>query len=193
MFYQQILFYLISVLEYFQNNSLEMNSLLNFLKTPINFTTMLMFAFFVIISYANNFICHVVGILYPLLYGLYVFNETPINIDRFVIINKYWILFGTITLADSLFGFILHAIPGYFYLKIILIYVFVYNDFAFTNMGFNIIERYYSNVNVKSCVDNFLRNVNSKLRSISKDNNDTKYNDMNELNMRIREICNKTR
>jgi hypothetical protein len=162
-----------------QNNlSLKTDSLPDNLKTPLNFSSMLLVAFFFVITYANNLICNLVGILYPLLYGLFVFNETPINTERSVTLNKYWMLFGVITLMDTFFSVLLDIIPGYFYLKVAAIYILIRNDFMLTNSAFSMLESYYAKSNIRPRIEETLKVLNTKLGS----DESTKQNTMSTTN-----------
>lgn len=144
---------------------LNIKTLPDILKTPLNFSTILLFIVFIIIGYANNLICNVIGILYPLIYGLDIFNGAPIDTNRSVKLNKYWMLFGIFHLIDTFFGFILYLIPGYFYLKIALIYAMIRADFELSNTLFNCIESFYVKSNVYPKVEILLSYINSRINS----------------------------
>lgn len=173
--YQQVLAYLLSAMQFanskltgpvkwIQNNlSLKTDTLPDTFNTPLNFSTILAFILFVVVTYANNLICNIVGILYPVLYGLYLFNETPLDSKRLVTLNKYWMLFGCLTLLDAFAGFILHWIPGFFYAKIAFIYGLVRNDFALTNMAFGLLEQLYALSNIRPMIEQCIMYVNTRL------------------------------
>jgi len=86
--------------------------------------------------------CNLFGIIYPIWYEVYLFNENPIDIRQLMSVNKYWMLFSTSALIDSFFGFILHLIPGFFYFKFIMIYLLVRNDFVMSETVFGCIKQY---------------------------------------------------
>lgn len=149
--------------------SLKTETLPENLRTPLNFSAIVAVTLALIITFANNLVCNVVGILYPLFYGLYIFNEQPVNTQRSVTLNKYWILFGVLSVVDSFFGFILHLVPGYFYLKIGIIYALIRNDFALTNVAFSMLESYYAKSDYRPKIETVLTGLNTKLAE-SKEN-----------------------
>lgn len=153
------------------NLSLKTDILPEILQRPINFSTMFILLLFIIFTYANSLICNLIGVLYPILYSLNLFNDMS-NTDsnntikitnKFVTLNKYWMLFGSITLMDTFFGFIFDVIPGYYYLKVGLIYTLIRNDFSLTNGAFGLFYRYYRRSNILPIVQGFLESLNSKL------------------------------
>ncbi|XWV25849.1 receptor expression-enhancing protein 5 [Tupanvirus soda lake] len=177
MAYQQVSSYFGSVLEFLnkklvvptqllQNNlSLKTESLPLVLRTPVNFTSMLVFALFFIISYANDLICNLIGVLYPLTYGFSMFNETPVNTETSVTLNKYWMLFGVITLMETFFSFILHALPGYYYIKVGLLYALVRNEFRMSNTMFSMLQNYYNRLNFQSRFEQLSGMINERFGS----------------------------
>lgn len=60
--------------------------------------------------HANNLLCSLLGIIYPILCSLYLFNETPTPNIKLNNLNKYWILFSIFVLLESLFGLVLQII-----------------------------------------------------------------------------------
>lgn len=170
-YFNSVVKYLDSILmvptKIIQNNLLlKMDSLPNNLKTPLSFSTILLFIIFIIISYANNLICNIIGILYPIMYNFSIFNEKPINIDKLTIMNKYWILFGLITLTDTFFGFLLHIIPGYFYFKIALIYVLIRNDFVLANVGFKMVQSFYPQASAQNLIEKISEKIETSVDTI---------------------------
>ncbi len=182
MAYQQFLTYMTIGLEYMNNKlvvptnllqdslSLKTETLPQILRTPVNFASVMLFAAYIVFSFANNLICNIIGILYPLLYGLDVFSETPVNTDTSVTLNKYWMLFCSLILIDSFFGFLLHLIPAYYYLKVGLIYVLIRNDFAMTNTVFNALENLYVQSDLRPKIESTIELISSKLRTIPQTN-----------------------
>jgi hypothetical protein len=177
MAYQQILSYVSFGLEYLNNKlivptnlvqnglSLKTETLPQILKTPVNFASVILFAAYIVFSFANNLICNIIGILYPLMYGLTVFSEDPINTNMSITLNKYWMLFCGFMLIDSFFGFILHWIPGYFYFKVGVIYALIRNDFALTNTAFAMLEKLYVESNLRPNIEKIINLVSSKMRT----------------------------
>ena len=154
---------LVFPVQYLHNKlSLGTDSLPDVLKTPINFATIFSFFIFIMVTFANNLICNLIGILYPLMYGLNIFNEKSIDTNRLISHNKYWILYGVITLFDSFFGFFLHFVPGYFYLKLILTYLLVRNDFMFTSISFSTFSVLYEKYDIRKKIEKSLALVNIK-------------------------------
>lgn len=106
----------------------DTNDLPALLKIPLIFCSISAFVFYIIFIFANNLIYNLIGIVCPLIYGASIANET--DIDKIKTYNKYWIIFGVITLIDSLCGFFLHLVPYYYYLKIGFIYILMRNNFS---------------------------------------------------------------
>jgi hypothetical protein len=145
--------------------SLKTEYLPEIIRTPMNFVMVFLFGLFTIIYYANNLIYNLIGILYPLAYGLSIFNTQPANTDTLVTFNKYWMLFGFVTLIDSLFGFILYLIPGYYYCKLGLIYLLLRNNFMLTNTTFSLLMRYYNSLNLQFKAETFRSLFNFRPKS----------------------------
>lgn len=123
-----------------QNLSLKIENLPGILRVPINFALILLFVAYIIIGYAGDFVCNIVGVFYPLFYGLFLFDEISTDHQNSITMNKYWLLYGMITAIDTFFGFILHLIPGYDYLRLMAIYALVRNNFALTDNAFAIVQ-----------------------------------------------------
>lgn len=147
------------------NLRLRIDSLPGILKTPLNFSTLVTFMLFIIITFANDLICKIIGILYPILYGFHFINGEPngppLDMNKLMILNKYWIVFGSITLIDTFFGFILHWIPCYFYAKFIFIYMLIRNDFSSTTIAFNLLEEIYSKLKDHIKIEKVIEDLNS--------------------------------
>lgn len=139
--------------------SLKTEMLPDILRVPTNFTILVATLFIIIISFANNLVCNIIGIFYPVIYGLSVFAENPIDVQKSITLNKYWMIFGTITLIDMFFGFFLHILPFYFYLKIILIYGLVRSNFAFCGSVFSLLEFYYIKSDFRPQIENIINNI----------------------------------
>ena len=75
------------------------------------------------------------------MYGIMLINN-PDEI-RLMHLNKYWVLFGVFNLIDGLFSFILGYIPGYYYLKLVLIYFLIRNDFYWSSYSYDLLNSYY--------------------------------------------------
>jgi hypothetical protein len=117
----------------------------------------------VIVSSMNNFICLILGVLYPISYSLknhatIVTNTTVVtnttNTDDMaeiystvIKLNKYWIIYNLFMLIDNFFGFVLHLIPGYPYIKFFLIYFLIKDKFVMTNTAFNVVNHIYQYCN----------------------------------------------
>ena len=145
--------------------ALRIESLPQILTAPFNFTAAMMFLLFIIIGYANNLICSLIGVIYPIFYGLELFNTKLVSTNKLILLNKYWILFGLIHLIDLLFGFILNFIRGYFYLKIALVYVLIRNDFRMSDKLFNMFEKYYVNSNIYPKIEILLSFITKKINT----------------------------
>ena len=153
--------------------SLKMESLPQVLKSPFNFTFVMTFLLFIIVGYANNLICSLIGIIYPIIYGLDLFSTNSIDNNKLILLNKYWILFGGLHLSDSLFGFVMKFLPGYFYLKIALVYVLIRNDFTMSEKLFSIFEKFYINSNLYPKIEMLLSFAKAKFNV---DQNDVQNN-----------------
>jgi len=94
---------------------------------------------------------------------LYLFNLDPVPVDRLLNLNKYWVLFGSMVIADTFGGFILHSIPGYFYLKIGFIYALIRNNYALTGTVFSGLETLYVTSNLRPMIDRLIQRSSSKL------------------------------
>jgi len=127
--------------------SLKTDSLPEFFNTPVTFSIMLILFSFIVVSYANSIICHCIGILYPVLYCFNIFHGVPVDTNKLTVLNKYWIVYSVLTLLDSFFGFVLHWLPGFFYMKVAIIYLLIRNDFAFSNDAFFVLETLYMSSN----------------------------------------------
>jgi len=170
-FFQTVLSYIWPVTTYFntmlanpmqilQNNlSLKLEYLPSMMKTPLNFALMMLFVSYSVMNYAGDFVCNLVGILYPLMYSSLMFNEITADLENSVMMNKYWMLFAGLVMVDTLFGFCLQLVPGYYYLKLSFIYSLVRNDFSLTNTAFTMIQVYYQKFNLGT----YLQKVFSKL------------------------------
>lgn len=149
--------------------SLKMETFPQILKTPFNFILAMIFLLFIIIGYANNIICSLIGIIYPIIYGLDLFSTNSTDNNKLILLNKYWILFGGIHLFDSLFGLILNCLPGYFYLKIAFIYLLVRNDFLISGQIFTIFENLYKNSNFNQKIKTLLLFIKTKMNILNSD------------------------
>lgn len=120
--------------------SLNMESCPRFLRAPLNFTASMLFLFFMILSFANNLLCTIVGVLYPVLYSMYTTRLQSGGTLQSATLNKYWVLYGIITMIDTVYGFVLSLIPGYVYLKLAITYALVRNNFAIVDMVYDTVS-----------------------------------------------------
>lgn len=134
------------------NLYLKSESIPNILQKPINFHLMLIIILYIIMLYTNNLIYIIISILYPLLYGFNSFNETPINIDKIIILNKYWLLYALIMFIEYLLNFVLYLIPGYSYFKTAIMYIIIRNNFILAETYFNMLQAYYIKSNVQPLI-----------------------------------------
>ena len=140
-----------------------------FVHAPINYILSLILFLFIVIGYANNFICYIVGIAYPLAYSLplvaYLSSNGRNNIyymesdkvmekdsSKLILVYKYWMLFGAITIIDSMLNYVFELVPGYYYFKFLFIYALVRNDFYFSNYIFNLLYNRLSNTYVTGII-----------------------------------------
>lgn len=150
--------------------SLKFDSLPNILKVPLNFVILLLFVIFVVISYTGDFICNLVGIVYPLFYSIYLFDEIFADNDNLRTMNKYWLLFGSLTTVDMLCGYLLNFIPGYPYFKLSIIYALVRNDFAMTDIAFSYLQNYVL-LSLTQYISNNRPKKNNYLQNMSRNTN----------------------
>lgn len=126
--------------------SLNTNAFPAFLQSPANFGLFLLISLFLVVRYANRFMCDFFGVLYPLMYTINVINTQPVNLERVVLMAQYWVMFGAITLTDNMFGFILEYVPLYYYLRFVLTYLLVRNEFTWTDEFYAVFSNYYTTV-----------------------------------------------
>jgi len=143
--------------------SLKTDSLPAALQMPLGFVGMLALLMMIIVGFANNFICNAFGILYPLMYG--VMLSTSPSDTKLATLNKYWMLFGAMTLIDSTLGFVLNFIPGYHYMKIGLLYLMIRNDFSFSGTLFDLVTSFYAKSPYREQVEQIVNNVEQKLNT----------------------------
>ena len=125
------------------------------LHSPINYLSVFCIFLLFILFCANNFICNLFGILYPLMYGIMLINNP--NNEYLMQLNKYWVLFGVMNLLDGFFSFILGHIPGYYYLKLIFIFCLIRNDFYWSNYCYDMIHSYYTQFG--PTIDSYIVNI----------------------------------
>lgn len=158
--------------ESFQNKFfIKKESLPHFFQKSLNFTITVMLLCSIAVTCANNLISNIVGILYPVLYGFVALTKTTqVPMDNF---NKYWMLYGIITLIDSFLGFILYLIPLYFYFKISLFILLIKNDFQYSGTVFEIIKLIYIESPLKQHNEMLVEEIENKI--------DTDENDFIEV------------
>lgn len=161
--------------------SLKTDVLPQSLNTPVSFTTICAFFLFMVIGYANTFIFNLFGILYPIVYSLTMMRTDatnggapdPNSEDSTAAfestLNRYWMLFGALTLLDMLFGFVLHIIPGYSYLRIVLVYALMRNDFALTNTAYQFMLGLYEKYTLHVYLEQFMIIMTSWLNMVPSD------------------------
>ena len=106
------------------------------------------------------------GIIYPLMYWLSVRSDYTNRISNLLLLNKYWIMFGLLTLFESVFGFVLNLIPGYYYLKFVMIYLLMRNNFALSDFGFIVMESYVSSLKIPTRIGRAYTRATRRLHSI---------------------------
>jgi hypothetical protein len=170
-----------------QTLSLKMENFPDVFRIPVMFFGVLGLFVLCVIYYANNLLCNLIGILYPVLDGLVLFNTVPVPTNKLLTLNKYWILYGGLVMYESLFGFILRFIPFYYYFKFAFIYLLVRNDFYYTNTVFDFMDRRYQSLNIQGKITKFLSQFNNaldnkNLTQKSDDTSDTTDQDVSETN-----------
>jgi len=119
--------------------SLKTEALPTILRAPLNFALFFSSLFYFVVANADAFICNMLGITYPIMYCLHTLNALPLSTDKIITNNKYWIIFGSLTILDPILGYV----PLYYYVKVIFIYFMVKNDFLLTTYAFEILETQY--------------------------------------------------
>ena len=141
--------------------SLKMDNFPEYLRTPVGFFSMVAVVVMCVVYYANNLLCNVIGILYPVLDSLVLLNTVPAPTNKLVALNQYWVLYGGLVVFESLFGFILRFIPFYYYFKFGFIYLIVRNNFYYTSVLFNFLDRQYTNLNLQGLFAGYVSQFNN--------------------------------
>ena len=126
---------------------------------PLNFTLGFLFMVCYLIVYTNNFIYNLLGMAYPILHSLYLFEEKPVATDKLLTMTKYWILFTLMTFADMIGASVLYFVPMYAYGRIILIYALIRNDFYLTNYIFDFVRQTYAELREIMICNHILREL----------------------------------
>lgn len=133
--------YILATLPVLENN-IGLRTDIFFIKIqPYNYLIVLSFFMLLFLLFANNLLCNIVGIVYPVMYGITLVNTE--NNTALISLNKYWVLFAVIILVDGIFSGILRFVPGYNYAKLALIYVLLKNDFYWSNYYYDLVKNYY--------------------------------------------------
>lgn len=148
---------MIFLLKYF---SLQKEDLPCSLKIPITFFGVVFICLYFILSFAYNFLCNMVGLFYPVLYSLALFNGVA-DPNNFITVTKYWILYGSLTLVDNLLGYVMYFVPGYSYLKILVLYMLIKNDFIYTKIVFD----YFAYYNMGPLFEKMVNMIKLKART----------------------------
>lgn len=149
------------LLKYF---SLQKEDLPCSFKIPITFFGFVIFSFYFIMNFAYNFLCSMIGLFYPVLYSLSLFNG-ELESNHFMTMTKYWILYGLITFVDNLLGYVMYFIPGYSYLKILVLYMLVKHDFVYTKVVFDALSYYFTYYNMGPLFEKMVNTIKSKTRA----------------------------
>lgn len=137
-------------------------------ENPLNFILILSFIVLYSLVYASNMVYNLIGLVYPIIYGLYLFEnmkETDtIPIDKLLTLNRYWILFMGIMIMEYFFYGILQFIPLYSVAKIIFILMLVRNDFLLTDNVFNILNLAFKSafVNIEQHINLYFEKIKSQ-------------------------------
>lgn len=113
--------------------------------SPVNFITMIVLMFFSFVTFTNNFVCNLVGLAYPLFYGVKQYDEQQNTVSDMDGYTKYWMLYAMLVLFESFFGCVLSIVPGYFYCKFVLLCCLMRNNFAFSDRAFGMVHNYVTN------------------------------------------------
>jgi hypothetical protein len=146
--------------------SLRTESLPNFLHAPFNFVSVLSLLFFIFLSFANNFMCNLVGIIYPLVYGFNFLNEKTSSSSKYISMNKYWMIYGAYLFLESLFKCLLVLVPGYYYLKLVSLYMLVRNDFSLSEYTYDYFRTVIDNSNWSYYLQNIFNFLMEKISSV---------------------------
>lgn len=135
-----------------QKLSLGADSLPEQLQTPLNFSALLVSLLLAVLLFANDFICNLVGAVYPAIHSFNLLrdeNQDAPPREQLVLLNKYWAVYGFLVLVDLFLGFVLHLVPGFFYLKLLLLYSLVRNDFAHSERAFALLAQAHNMLNLE--------------------------------------------
>lgn len=144
-----------------RNLSLDFSYMPDKLQQPIVFMGIVIIFLITIIFYINTIIVNFIGVFYPLIYSMGLFNQEEMDYWSLILINKYWIIFGGLSLLDNLMGFILRLVPGYNYILLAFTYLLIRNDFTFSGTVFDFIERKIQESNMKPMINNILSRLNA--------------------------------
>lgn len=137
-------------------------------ENPLNFILILSFIVLYSLVYASNMVYNLIGLIYPVIYGLYLFEnmkETDtIPIDKLLTLNRYWILFMGIMIMEYFLYGILRFIPLYSMAKIIFILMLVRNDFLLTDNVFDILKLAFKSafVNIEQHINLYFEKIKSQ-------------------------------
>jgi hypothetical protein len=138
----------------------------SFLKKPCKFLGLICLSFLVSLFFMDYLLCHLIGILYPMLYCYFVIknnNNSGVqvdieNLEKSTKLLKYWVSYSLFHILELPILWILQYIPLYFYLKLSLFYYLIRNNFFWINFIYTYIENFLDLL-VRRC--SFLSNVKS--------------------------------
>lgn len=118
---------------------LSASSLPTLLQAPLNLTLFFITSSYLLLSNVNALMCNTAGVIYPIMYCERILTMDPMPENSVATITKYWMIFGSLTLADP----ILSYVPLYYYLKLVFIYCLIKNDFALTPRVYAMFKKLY--------------------------------------------------
>lgn len=137
-------------------------------SSPINFILMTVFIAICVLVYASNIVYNLIGMVYPIIYGLYLFennketDENTIYVVKLGILNRYWILFMLIMILEYFLYPILQFVPLYSLAKIIFIFMLVRNDFLLANYVFDFLKSGFKNIEQKIQINELIEKIKSQ-------------------------------
>lgn len=108
------------------------------LKRPLNFMAILLFTIANMLIYRT--ICNIVFITYYIYYR----NHYVKSLEKLKTLNRYLIIFCMILILENAGNHILKWLYFYNYVKIMIMYILMRNDFTYTNVLFRIMKKYYN-------------------------------------------------
>jgi hypothetical protein len=129
------------------------------MTVPLNLIGVIIFVIWYVMVYGANLFCYLFGVVYPIVHSRSIISRQTSSSADLTIVTKYWILFSSFTMMETIFGFLLYYIPIYPYLKLITIYFMVSNDFSNTILVYSKIGEQIENMDEKFQIISYITNL----------------------------------